>query len=68
MSVSEGVAGDGVVDFDGEVMVMVAPMGMSPVQTVPAVPMDRVPELAVAFAVAGHVVGQGRGPVLTLIP
>jgi hypothetical protein len=30
-------------------MVTVAPTGMSPVQTAPVAPIDKIPELAVAF-------------------
>ena len=52
----------------GEVMVTVPPMGMSPVQTVPVAPMDRVPELAVVSPSLVTFAARATVPVLTLIP
>ena len=52
----------------GEVMVTVPPTGMSPVQTVPVAPIDRVPELAVAFPSLVTFAARATVLVLTLIP
>ena len=52
----------------GEVMVTVPPTGMSPVQTVPALPMDRVPEVVVTFPSLVTFAASATVPVLTLIP
>ena len=52
----------------GEVMVTVPPTGMSPVQTAPVAPMDRVPELVVVFPLLVVFAARATVPVLTLIP
>ena len=52
----------------GEVMVTVPPTGMSPVQTAPVAPIDRVPELAVVFPPLVAFADSSVVSVLTLIP
>ncbi len=49
-------------------MVTVPPMGMSPVQTVPVAPMDRVPELVVMFPSLVMLAARAMVSVATLIP
>ena len=52
----------------GEVIVTVPPTGMSPVQTVPVAPIDKVPELAVMFPSLVALADSSVVSVLTLIP
>ena len=58
----------GLLTRTGEVMVTVPPMGMSPVQTVPVAPMDRVPEVVVTFPLLVTLAASATVSVLTLIP